>query len=138
MNAQKIALLYISQRDFTRAKAHELGLNDTECNICNYVYLHDSCSQDTVAKALKVDKTTITKAVNSLEKKGMITRHTDPDDRRRNMLAITPGGKRKNEEIIKFHDAWLANAMSSLTVSEQKEFEKIVDKLLAAIGYSKG
>lgn len=39
-------------KSFAHRQIRLSGLNDTECLICSYVYTHENCSRDDVAKAL--------------------------------------------------------------------------------------
>jgi DNA-binding MarR family transcriptional regulator len=45
-----------------------------------------------VADLLAMDRTTLTAALKPLERRGLITVTTDPDDRRNRRLALTPAG----------------------------------------------
>lgn len=45
-----------------------------------------------VAELLAMDRTTLTAALKPLERRGLVTVTTDPDDRRSRRLALTPAG----------------------------------------------
>lgn len=69
MDYQKLNLLFRFNKDFSHEKIRMQDLSDTECMICSFISSHKNCSQDDVATALKTDKTTVGKALASLEKK---------------------------------------------------------------------
>ena len=69
MDYQTLNLLFRCNKEFSHEKIRKQELSDTECMICSYIYSHENCSQDDVSVALKTDKTTVGKALVSLENK---------------------------------------------------------------------
>lgn len=53
----------------------------------------------------------LTDSINHLEAEGLIVRRTDPDDRRRQLIEITPAGTSLIEADRAFRDDWLNTAM---------------------------
>ena len=100
--------------------------------ICSYIYSHENCSQDDVSVALKTDKTTIGKALASLEKKNCVARTQDETDKRIKRLSLTEIGYDKISELLDIHDHWLHSIMTCLSSDEQKQFENYCDRLLVA------
>ncbi|MCQ2463923.1 MAG: MarR family transcriptional regulator [Clostridia bacterium] len=107
-------------------------LSDTECMICSYIYSHKSCSQDDVSVALKTDKTTVGKALASLENKACVIREQDSADKRIKRLSLTDTGHKKVAELVDIHNNWLNEIMKCLTEEEQKNFENYCKRLLNA------
>ena len=77
MDYQTLNLLFRCGKEFSHAKIRLHELSDTECMICSYIYSHENCSQDEVSAALRVDKTTVGKALASLENKACVVRVQD-------------------------------------------------------------
>ena len=50
-------------------------------------------SQQEVARRLGVDRTTMVVLIDELESKGLVRRQRDPDDRRKNVVALTEAGR---------------------------------------------
>ena len=55
----------------------------------------EPASQQQVALRMGVDRTTMVAIIDSLEAKGIISRHPDTEDRRRNVIELTPGRSRR-------------------------------------------
>src|ERR1700759_4571490 len=53
----------------------------------------EPASQQQVAARLGVDRTTMVAIIDALEAKGIIARRPDAQDRRRNMVELTPAGQ---------------------------------------------
>lgn len=51
-------------------------------------------SQQQAASRLGVDRTTMVAFLDGLEERGLVERRPDPDDRRRNLIALTEEGKK--------------------------------------------
>ena len=132
MDFQVLNSLMKMTKGFAHGQIRENGLNDTECMICSYVYSHENCSQDDVAKALCMDKTTVTKSMQILESKGILRRISDEADKRRNVLSLTEEGKEKCSQVLHIHDEWVGKLMEELNSEEQKQFEIYCRRLINA------
>ena len=132
MDYQKLNLIFRCNKEFSHQKIRMQELSDTECLICSYIYSHENSSQDEVSAALKTDKTTVGKALASLEKKNCVVRSQDEADRRIKRLSLTAAGRDKVAELVDLHNNWLSDIMTCLTAEEQKQFENYCDRLLAA------
>lgn len=132
MDYQTFNLLFKCSKEFSHGKIRMQDLTDTECMICSYIYSHENCSQDDVSVALKSDKTTVGKALASLESKGCVLRSQDINDRRIKRLTLTKSGSEKISELVDIHDNWLAEIMTCLSEEEQAQFENLCIRLLAA------
>ncbi len=132
MDYQTLNLLFRCNKEFSHAKIRMQDLSDTECMICSYIYSHGNCSQDDVSVALKTDKTTVGKALASLEGKACVIRTQDEADRRIKRLSLTPTGQEKVSELVDIHNNWLRDIMTCLSAEEQKQFENYCERLLAA------
>ena len=104
MDYQILNLLFRCNKEFSHEKIRKQELSDTECMICSYIYSHENCSQDDVSVALKTDKTTVGKALMSLENKGCVVRTQDEADKRIKRLSLTDVGRKKVAELIDIHN----------------------------------
>ena len=132
MDYQTLNLLFRCSKEFSHTKIRLQELSDTECMICSYIYSHEGSSQDDVSVALKTDKTTVGKALTTLEKKHCVIRTPDEADRRIKRLTLTEAGRKKVAELADLHDNWLRAVMDCLSETEQKQFENYCGRLLAA------
>lgn len=132
MDYQILNLLFRCNKEFSHEKIRLQKLSDTECMICSYIYSHEKCSQDDVSVALKTDKTTVGKALASLENKGCVVRIQDESDKRIKRISLTDVGLEKVAELLDVHNNWLRDIMTCLSSEEQKQFENYCERLLAA------
>lgn len=132
MNFHTLSRIVKYAKEYGHRRIRDTGVSDTEHKICSFLYFHSEVSQDTVAYALMMDKTTVAKALLSLEKKDCICRIRNPENRRKNMLSITDKGKETIGEVMDIYDNWLKSVLSCLTQEEQKQYfmysERILEK----------
>ena len=132
MDYQILNLLYRCNKEFSHEKIRKHELSDTECMICSYIYSHENCSQDDVSAALKTDKTTVGKALASLEGKACVVRRQDEADKRIKRLSLTAVGREKVAKLVDIHNNWLHDIMTCLSPEEQAQFENYCRRLLDA------
>ena len=132
MDFQTLNLLFRCNKEFSHEKIRRQELSDTECMICSYIYSHENCSQDDVSVALKTDKTTVGKALMSLEKKNCVLRVQDAADKRVKRLSLTDTGREKIAALADLHNNWLEKILTCLSREEQEQFENYCERLLAA------
>ncbi|MEL6413400.1 MAG: MarR family winged helix-turn-helix transcriptional regulator [Pseudomonadota bacterium] len=72
---------------------------------------------------------TASRAVGSLEQKGLITRARDSIDTRRQVLNITPEGQSLHDKIIGRFSAAEAKMLASLSADEREELHRLLDKI---------
>ena len=132
MDYQILNLLFRCNKEFSHEKIRRQNFSDTECMICSYIYSNENCSQDDVSVALKTDKTTVGKALMSLENKNCVIRTQDSLDKRIKRLSLTDVGREKVAELVDIHNNWLQEIMTCLTKEERKHFENYCERLLVA------
>jgi DNA-binding MarR family transcriptional regulator len=61
-------------------------------------------SQQQAAQRLAIDRTTMVAMLDTLEGKGLVSRHPDADDRRRNVVELTEAGRDILQRAVKASD----------------------------------
>ncbi|NLK75625.1 MAG: MarR family transcriptional regulator [Clostridiales bacterium] len=130
MRFHNLYLLLRNGKEFCHSHIKNIGISDTEHIICTYLLGHCGGSQDDVAEALKLDKTTVARALLSLEKKGYVERSINSNNRRKYILTLTQKGKENISDIADIYDVWLRKISSCLTEEEQKNFDEYCKRLL--------
>jgi DNA-binding MarR family transcriptional regulator len=96
-----------------QAKALEpFGITGRDLAVLSTVASEEPLSQLEVAARLGVDRTSIGDLLDTLEERGLVERRRSPEDRRRNIVALTPHGEdtlEKAEQVrLKVEQAFLA------------------------------
>ncbi len=86
------ALLRVYQfRDRDRICCHDVSV--TQCHALEHLVEEGPVSQKEIAAALYLDKSTTSRVVAALERKGYASRTPDPEDRRAHRVAATQDGR---------------------------------------------
>ncbi|NOY45613.1 MAG: MarR family transcriptional regulator [Deltaproteobacteria bacterium] len=87
-------------------------------------HLGPLCQKDLGKKLLKTDGN-ITLVVDNLEKRGLVERRRDPEDRRYVVVHLSEKGRELIQRIFPRHVAAVVEALSALAPSEQQELARL-------------
>lgn len=132
MDYRKLHLLMQYGRAYSHGRIREKGFTDTEHMICSFIYVNESCSQEDIAQGIRMDKTTVAKALDSLTRKGFILRRQSSTDRRKNVLLLTEAGKESISGILSINDEWVSGVLSVLSPEERDTLEGYLERVLRA------
>ena len=91
----------------------------------------EPASQQEIAQRMGVDRTTMVAIIDALEAKGIIARHPDPEDRRRNVVELTPTGQDILRQAIRASDAAEAELLAPLSLDESQQLRDLLARVLA-------
>jgi DNA-binding MarR family transcriptional regulator len=82
-----------------------------------------------LAEEMRVHKSTVSRAVSSLEAMGLVQRATHPDDARAQLLTVPDPAAKRLEEFRESGRAQLAELLSDWTPEELATFAKLLGRL---------
>src|SRR5262252_5842161 len=82
-----------------------------------------------IGRLVHLTSGSITTAVDRLERKGMVERRNDPEDRRARVVHLTPAGKKLISSAFADHERAMERAASGLTASERGHTAALLKKL---------
>ncbi len=82
-----------------------------------------------ICQRTAMDKVTVSRATSSLLKKNLISRKTDPEDRRRTILNMTTIGRRIHDQIVPLALAHEKRLLAGLNASAVEQFNHLLSKL---------
>lgn len=88
------------------------------------------CDQNTLAKELECSKASITCSLNRLEKNGLILREPGKEDKRRNIIRLTPLGEEKSETANRILKETVAGQFDDFSPEEIELMYKLYEKML--------
>lgn len=80
--------------------AASAGLSIDEFHCLGQLYIHVPCCVRTLREALGIDPTRVSKLLHSLEARAYLTRTLDFDDKRKEMIRLTPEGEATARELL--------------------------------------
>jgi MarR family transcriptional regulator, 2-MHQ and catechol-resistance regulon repressor len=117
----------------------EAGLTGSQFGVLEaLLHLGPLCQKELGEKILK-STGNVTMVVDNLEKRGLVRRERDAEDRRYNTVHLTEEGRRLIADLFPHHAAAITSEMSALTRTEQEELGRLCRKLgLAGEGQDEG
>ncbi|WP_377847038.1 MarR family winged helix-turn-helix transcriptional regulator [Bosea sp. UC22_33] len=82
-----------------------------------------------IGELAQMHKTKVSRAVGELEKRGLVSRAENRQDRRESFVALTPAGKRIYDQIVPLALGFEARWIDGIAPDELKVFERVLSTL---------
>lgn len=112
-----------------RGSYEEAGLTESQFGVLEMLLHLGPLHQRDLARKHLVTGGNMTLVVNNLERDGHVERRVDPQDRRANLVDLTPAGRQLIERVFRNHLAKLMEAFAVLDAQEQGALEVLCRKL---------
>ncbi len=86
-------------------------------------------SQTSLARIMNISASTLTRMVQSLEKKGFVMRHTDEKDQRQTLISLTPEGQAIHDRIKELFIKTDESMFHSFTEEEQEKLRDFLGRI---------
>ncbi|HEY8146607.1 MAG TPA: helix-turn-helix domain-containing GNAT family N-acetyltransferase [Kofleriaceae bacterium] len=96
-----------------------LGITHSQCHTLIELERQERLTAGELAQALNLDKSTMSRTVAGLVKRGYVVMRAEPGDRRRRQLALTASGRRKVVQIHRQADGDVQAALAALPADER-------------------
>jgi DNA-binding MarR family transcriptional regulator len=125
-----IAKLYKHHDQFVDERLESYNLNHSEANLLFYLYKDgDGISQQNLKENLAVDKATVSRSVSTLLKKGYLKKESSPDDKRVNLIFITPKAEEIESIIDDIYQEWFNIFDDEISDKDQKKVIETLKKM---------
>ncbi len=115
-------------KGFQRRTMREAGLTPAQYFILSLLWKKDRIPFKDLAAASLTSRPTITGIVDTLEKKGLVTREPNPDDRRSLLVSLTEKGKALRQATLALETIF-TSCCSSLNVAETQQLTALLQIL---------
>lgn len=131
-----LLLAKIIDRVTTQHVRKKADLSLAEWRVMSHVNLMGKCSASEVAGAAFVDRAEVSRAVGTLEERGLIAREPNPRNRKSSLLALTEKGHTLYTELRgergKFFEEWLVDLNEPERAQIDDGLRKIMRRVVAA------
>lgn len=104
-------------------------ITNNDMHVIEAIGIGEPKNMSTIARELSVTVGTLTIAMNSLVKKGYVTRQRGKEDRRVVYISLSEKGKRAYEHHAKFHQKMIEGAIAGLSEDEVEVLIKALSRL---------
>jgi MarR family transcriptional regulator, 2-MHQ and catechol-resistance regulon repressor len=105
------------------------GVTEPQFAVMEVVYHLGPLHQHAISEKLLMSGGNMSLVLDNLEKQKLITRQTNPDDRRCTRIQLTTAGRAWMDDYFPEHAAYIARLMSALSPAEQRTLGKLCRKL---------
>ena len=111
---------------------HENGLDITyeQWSVLIFLYHCEGRSQNDIAEQTFRDKVSVTKIIDNLEKRELVYRAPDDNDRRINRIFLTENGKGVVPELRSIAHKTLKEAFAGVSIRERESFRDVLSILV--------
>ncbi|WP_375484063.1 MarR family winged helix-turn-helix transcriptional regulator [uncultured Jatrophihabitans sp.] len=118
--------------DLHQEHLEPFGINGRELAVLLLLQAREPESQQQAAARLKIDRTTMVALLDGLESKGLVARHADDGDRRRNVVALTEAGQQVLSRATRASDKAERRLLADLDADEQAQLRALLVRIAAA------
>jgi DNA-binding MarR family transcriptional regulator len=118
-----------AQRLVSEALAQE-GARRQHFTVLTSLSEQGTASQAALGRRLWIDRSDLHAILNELESDGLVARVRDEQDRRRNLVTLTPAGKAALKRLDKLIDAAQSALLEPLSTSDRREFRRLLGRLV--------
>jgi DNA-binding MarR family transcriptional regulator len=119
----------VSLEDLHAEHLAPVGVNGRELAVLLLLDGRDPESQQQAARRLGVDRTTMVTLLDGLEAKGLVARHADAGDRRRNVLELTEDGQTALVRAVRASDEAERQLLAELDDAESAQLRTLLTRL---------
>ena len=128
-----ISILYRKGQMYLSKTLKECNLNGSEVPVLLFLYHQDGVTQEDLATHMSLDKSAITRIINSLLGKKYITKVKDEKDHRCNRIYITNECLAIKETIVMALDNWNQLLMDGLNETQQQQTYALLEHMVKNI-----
>ncbi len=118
-----------SLRRHAESHIHSLGIGLSDFGVLETLLHKGPQPVNTIGNRIRLTSGSITAAVDRLERKGLVERRGDPDDRRARVVHLTASGRELIACAFADHQAAMERAASGLTAAERSQAIRLLKKL---------
>lgn len=107
---------------FRQEHFNESCLKKNHIKILNVLYQDDCLTLTEIGKRLDVEKGSLTTLIDQLEERELVHRSNDPADRRKTLISLSPGGRDKMDQVMKFYAQKMDEFLSWADPQEIQQF----------------
>lgn len=141
MNKNKVEQFRKYLRAFERILEKQLkssnccsGVTLKQCHTLIAINEKRQCTLIDLAKLLSLDKSTVSRTIENLNKNELVKRVVNPANRRESIISLTANGKKIVDEINSKNNRYFGNALESIPVEKIDQIIESLKILSIALG----
>lgn len=130
MIGKQISILFRQLNLYFNRELSEISISATELLYLSSLYAKDGITQDDLAQEYSVDKAAVTRTVQLMEKKGLITRKIDDEDKRAKKIFLTDKAKSLEKKLREIQARWVYAMTKGMGKNSIDSFLRQIDNMV--------
>ncbi len=114
---------------FDRLQENGINITPEQYLVMDILWENQSLSQQNIADVIQKDKNSVTKIIDSLEKKNFVSRVVDKKDRRINRIELTKEGKALEKNTTEVAIKFMNDTIAGIDNQDLNTFVDVMRKL---------
>lgn len=110
------------------------GITTEQWSVLARLCEEDALSQKELAARVSKDQTNVTRILDQLERKGLIVRVVNPEDRRSHLPSVTAEGRAAYGEIAPLEENVISLVTEGLSPAQLSTLKELLDRIADAAG----
>lgn len=110
-------------------KVEGIDITPEQLTVLSLLWKKDRVTQQELCNITFKDKPNMTRLINSLEQKGLAKRTIDKNDKRNNLILLTPEGKAIEEKAFLVANATMRKALVNVSAQELAVGQNLLKKI---------
>jgi DNA-binding MarR family transcriptional regulator len=111
----------------------DFGITANEVVILSYLYGHDGPRQEDISETYMLDKGTVAKTLQKLEKKGLVERIVNQNDQREKVIKLTDKGLGVKDVCTNVIRIWHDVMFAGISKEDIAAFSRVTAKIAANV-----
>ena len=112
-----------------RLEENNINMTPEQYLVMDILWDEQSLSQQRIADIIQKDKNSVTKFIDSLEKKNLVFRTVDANDRRINKIELTEEGRRLKEPTTQVAIKFMNDTIAGIDDSDLETFVRVLQQI---------
>ncbi len=136
---RQISITYRCAMRYREREMADTGLAGCQTPYITQLYRQPGITQEEMARALNVNKSSVARQLSSLEEKGYVRRESDPNDRRILLVYPTEKAYALHDRLYACYGAWSEYLTQDFTEAEKEQLSLMMARIAKkAEAYVKG
>ena len=107
----------------------EFGVTPGQYGILNCLWSQGSATPKEIAQTLRLENSTVSGMLDKLQKRGLVTRVLDPNDRRSIRVEASEAGKAIREDVLRTVDELNQAVLAPFTAQQRQQLLELLRRL---------
>lgn len=124
MLMRDLSIIVRQMRVFAERNLASMNIGFPEQVILMYLTEHECMNQEQIAAYFEIDKGAVAKTLDKLEEKALISRHVDPSDKRKKLVALSAQAEELLTNMGQAYQDWSRRVCFGISAKEMAQLEK--------------